>query len=415
MRQADLDFVMIEKTDRVGDSWHRHYDRLHLHTVKELSHLPGLEFPDHYPRYVPRKELADYYQQYASAFSIEPLLGEEARKVRRSEERWVTTTGTGLEIISDNVVIATGLNHAPTRPHYPGEESFEGRLVHSREYHSPGPFLGERVLVVGMGNTGAEIALDLSEAGVDTAISVRGPVNIVPRDVLGRPTQLTARMLARLPVGLGDRIGTLVRRLTVGDLSRFGIATPEIAPLAQLRERGKTPVIDVGTVAAIKRGRIAVRPAIERLEADRVVFTDGREERYDTVILATGYRPMLEQLLGDTPGILDRPAGERNAIEQRALAAVRHLGDIVLFLFDPTETASQPMEAQQRLLEEVRLIFGKGRLVVEAENKVDKVRSDTPRLKLSATTGEGVEPLVKHLGSLLPDRSGRPAWASEEE
>jgi cation diffusion facilitator CzcD-associated flavoprotein CzcO len=305
MRQADLDFVMIEKTDRVGDSWHRHYDRLHLHTVKELSHLPGLEFPDHYPRYVPRKELADYYQQYASAFSIEPLLGEEARKVRRSEERWVTTTGTGLEIISDNVVIATGLNHAPTRPHYPGEESFEGRLVHSREYHSPGPFLGERVLVVGMGNTGAEIALDLSEAGVDTAISVRGPVNIVPRDVLGRPTQLTARMLARLPVGLGDRIGTLVRRLTVGDLSRFGIATPEIAPLAQLRERGKTPVIDVGTVAAIKRGRIAVRPAIERLEADRVVFTDGREERYDTVILATGYRPMLEQLLGDTPGILD--------------------------------------------------------------------------------------------------------------
>ena len=105
-----------------------------------------------------------------------------------------------------------------------------------------------------MGNTGAEIALDLSEAGVDSTISVRGPINIVPRDVLGRPTQLTARMLARLPIGLADWLGSLLRRMTVGDLTAYGIATPEIAPLAQLRVKGKTPVIDVGTVSRIRKG-----------------------------------------------------------------------------------------------------------------------------------------------------------------
>ncbi len=314
LRQAGLDFVMIEKSERVGDSWHCHYDRLHLHTVKQLSHLPGLAFPHDYPRYVPRDRLAEYYADYARTFSIEPRFGEEAKTVRRSDGRWLTTTGTGPVVLSDNVVIATGLNQAPVQPSHPGAEVFSRRLIHSKEYRNADPFAGESVLVVGMGNTGAEIALDLSEAGIETSISVRGPVNIVPRDVLGRPTQLTARMLARLPVGLGDRVGTLIRRVTVGDLTPYGIATPEIAPLAQLRERGKTPVIDVGTVEAIKDGRITVRPAIDHLESDRVVFTDGSEGWYDSVILATGYRPMLEGLLPDGQDLLDENGLPRAAV-----------------------------------------------------------------------------------------------------
>jgi cation diffusion facilitator CzcD-associated flavoprotein CzcO len=305
LRQAGHQFVVIEKSDRVGDSWHRHYERLHLHTVKELSHLPGLEFPDHYPRYVPRQQLADYYAKYAEKFAVEPRFGEDAVSIERIDARWLTRTRAGSEIVSKIVVVATGLNQAPFAPDYPGAGSFTGRMVHSRDYRNPDPFVGEKVLVVGMGNTGAEIALDLSEAGIDTSISVRGPVNIVPRDVLGRPTQLTARMLARLPEKVGDRIGTMLRRMTVGDLTRYGVATPEIAPLAQLRERGKTPVIDVGTVETIKKGRISVRPAIDHFDGDRVLFTDGRRGRYDSVILATGYRPLLEDLLSDADGILD--------------------------------------------------------------------------------------------------------------
>ncbi len=299
MRQAGLDFAVIEKSDRVGDAWHRHYDRLHLHTVKQLSHLPGLDFPEHYPRYVPRKQLADYYSHYADVFSIEPMFGEEAVEILPTGDKWLTKTQHGLEISSGHVVVATGLNQTPLEPRYEGENGFTGRRIHAREYRQPGPFAGQRVLVVGMGNTGAEIALDLSEAGVDSTISVRGPVNIVPRDVLGRPTQLTARMLTRLPTALADWLGSMLRRMTVGDLTAYGIATPEIAPLAQLRTRGKTPVIDVGTVSRIKKGLIAVRPGIDHFETDAVIFADGQKDRYDTVIFATGYRPMLDEMLSN--------------------------------------------------------------------------------------------------------------------
>jgi cation diffusion facilitator CzcD-associated flavoprotein CzcO len=314
LRQAGLEFAVIEKSDRVGDAWHRHYDRLHLHTIKQLSHLPGLDFPENYPRYVPRKELADYYTHYADVFSIQPMFGEEAVEIRPSGDNWLTRTQRGLEISSDQVVVATGLNQIPQEPRYEGEDGFTGQRIHARHYREPGPFVGQQVLVVGMGNTGAEIALDLSEAGVDSTISVRGPVNIVPRDVLGRPTQLTARMLARLPSGLADRLGSLLRRMTVGDLTAYGIATPEIAPLAQLRERGKTPVIDVGTVSRIKKGLIAVRPGIDHFETDTVVFTDSRKDRYDTVIFATGYRPCLDEILTIGDGALDENGLPRQVI-----------------------------------------------------------------------------------------------------
>ena len=233
------------------------------------------------------------------------MFGEEAEEIIPSSDKWLTRTHGGLEISSAHVVLATGLNRVPQRPSYDGEDGFAGRRIHARDYREPGPFAGQRVLVVGMGNTGAEIALDLSEAGVDSTISVRGPINIVPRDVLGRPTQLTARMLARFPTGLADWLGSLLRRMTVGDLTGYGIATPEIAPLAQLRVKGKTPVIDVGTVSRIKKGLIAVRPGIHHFEPDMVVFTDGRRDRYDTVIFATGYRPMLQEILNSGNAALD--------------------------------------------------------------------------------------------------------------
>ncbi|MGA7280489.1 MAG: NAD(P)/FAD-dependent oxidoreductase [Acidimicrobiia bacterium] len=306
LRQAGSEFEVIEKADRVADAWYRHYDRLHLHTVKELSHLPGLPFPPEYPTYVPRAQLAAYYRAYAERFDIEPRFGVEAISISRTDEgRWLTETSDGGQILSEYVVVATGANRVPNRPRYPGEDEYHGEITHSRDYKSPESFRDKRVLVVGMGNTGAEIALDLAERGVESHISVRGPVNIVPRDVLGRPTQLTARMLARLPEWLGDRIGVMLRRMTVGDLSEYGIDTPEIPPLAQLRTQGKTPVIDVGTVRMIRRGRIMVHPGIARFVEDGVVFDNGERSAFDAVILATGYEARVEDLVEDTDGLID--------------------------------------------------------------------------------------------------------------
>ena len=305
LREAGQSFVVIEKSDQVADSWRNHYDRLHLHTVKQLSHLPGAPFPKEFPTYVPKADLAAYYDDYSRRVGIEPRFGSEVASVRRHDTGWLTTTTSGEEFSSRCVVFATGVNRLPHRPTYPGMESFTGVVIHSRDYRNPTRFSGQSVLVVGMGNTGAEIALDLSEHNVDSTISVRSPVNIVPRDVLGRPTQLTARVLARLPDALGDQVGVLLRRLTVGNLEEYGITTPELPPAAQLRIQGKTPVIDVGTLEAIKAGRIRVRPGIERLAGGSVAFTDGTTSDFDAIILATGYRARVEDFLEDSEGLLD--------------------------------------------------------------------------------------------------------------
>ena len=296
---------ILEREDRVAAAWHRHYDRLHLHTVKSTSHLPFRPFGKEDPRYVSRDRLLEYFEAYREALEIEPRFGETVVEIERAEGGWVTRTEAGTELASEHVVVATGLNRVPHRPAWPGEESFRGEIRHSRDYRNGEPWRDRDVLVVGMGNTGAEIALDLLEHEARPAISVRGPVNLVPRDILGRPTQLTAIQLAKLPATLGDAIGVFLRRLNVGDLSRWGLETPALPPTAQLRETGKTPVIDVGTLAEIKRGRIRVRPGIERFTEGGVRFLDGSEEPFDAVILATGYRSRVEEFLPAAKGALD--------------------------------------------------------------------------------------------------------------
>jgi cation diffusion facilitator CzcD-associated flavoprotein CzcO len=199
-------------------------------------------------------------------------------------------------------------------------------VLHSHAYRDATPFAGQRVLVVGMGNTGAEIALDLCEAGVEVALSVRSPVNIVHRDVLGRPTQRTSIVLGKLPPRLGHALTGWLRDLTVGDLSRLGLRTPRTSPLAQLREEGRTPVIDVGTLARIRAGDIRVHPGIERVKAQAVRFIDGQEASFDTIVLATGYEAGLQALV---PGVdlgLDARGLPREAIGQGARAGLHFTG-----------------------------------------------------------------------------------------
>lgn len=302
LRQQGQDFEILEGTDKIASTWHNHYDRLCLHTVKELSFLPGLPFPADYPRYVPRKELVKYYEDYARHFQIKPHFKEEVVNVQRSGTHWEVKTKSGKVFVAENVITATGVNRIPFSPKWEGQESYQGKLIHSRAYKNPDDYHGQRVLIIGMGNTGAELALDCSENDIDVSISVRSAVNIVPRDLNGRPTQLTARQLAKLPFGLGDWLGTQIRKRVVGDLSKYGLETATIPPARQLKETGKTPVIDLGTVEHIKAGRIKILPDIARFHEDGVTFVDGTREQFDRIILATGYRAKVNNFI---PGIED--------------------------------------------------------------------------------------------------------------
>jgi cation diffusion facilitator CzcD-associated flavoprotein CzcO len=192
----------------------------------------------------------------------------------------------------------------PRIPAFPGLEAFRGTVLHASGYASGRAYAGQRVLVVGIGNTGAELAADAAEQGAaSVAISVRSTPPLVPRDLLGRPVQVSGMLLSRLPARLADRIGRTISRFVFGDLSSYGIGTPDWLPFSAKR----VPVIDVGFVASLKSGRVAVRPNISHFTPEGVVFVDGREEPYDVVLFATGYATGLDQLL-DVPGVLDASA-----------------------------------------------------------------------------------------------------------
>jgi len=298
LAHRNLPFTVLEASDYVGFAWRNHYDRLHLHTVKEHSALPHFPYPAEYPTYVSRLQVVEYLERYAEHFNIRPHFNQQVVSIRRNDAGlWQVQTRTDA-FEAERVVIATGYNREPNLPDLPGQRNFRGIIWHSRDYRNGAAFRDENVLVVGMGNTGAELALDLLEHGARPFISVRRPINIIRREVFGRPAQPTAIFLSRFPNWFYDFMARLSQRLTVGDVSAYGLGKPTHAPSYDTR-RGVIPVIDIGTLDQIKAGTIKVVPAIEQINAKTVTFTDGRELPFDAIILATGYRPGLATMLGN--------------------------------------------------------------------------------------------------------------------
>jgi len=206
-------------------------------------------------------------------------------------------------------VIATGQYRQPLVPSWTGRETFTGRLTHSVTYSNAASYVGQRVLVVGAGNSGAEIATDLSASGAAyVALSVRTPPPVVPRDPFGLPVQRTSILLSALPPAVANRLGRATAWLVLGDLTRYGMPKGDFAPYSTRR----VPLIDVGFVDALKRGAVKIRPALERLTETAAVFADGSTERFDAIIAATGFTTGLESLI-DAPGALDEGGEPRDA------------------------------------------------------------------------------------------------------
>ena len=306
MRKLDIPFEILEKTEHVASAWHQHYDRLHLHTVKQLSALPHLPFPEKYPTYVSKNALLTYFENYVKGFDIEPIFNSEVSQIKKEGENWLVNTVGGKAFLANNVIISTGVNRTPNVPVWEGQEHFQGNIIHSRYYKNPDAYKGKKVLVVGMGNTGAEVALDFAEHNIDVSISVRNPITIVPRDVNGRPVQLTAKTLAKIPFGIGDWLGTQIRKFIIGDLTKYGVPLSKVHPTVQLRETGKTPVVDIGTAQAIKERKIKVVSEIIRFTENGVICKKGEELQVDEVVLATGYRPDLFDFIEGVEDFLDR-------------------------------------------------------------------------------------------------------------
>src|SRR3984885_9987957 len=303
-RRAGLNVAVLEKADTVGSAWRRHYDRLHLHTDRKHSGLPGMAMPSSYPAYPSRAQMVEYLENYATRFDIKPAFNTAVSSVKRDGTRWCADTARGA-ICAPVVVVATGIADAPYRPPWPGIENYRGLIVHSSEYCNPAPYAGRRVLVVGFGNSGGEIALDLANAGIDVALAVRGPVQILPRDLLGFPILAWAILYRPLPARLVDFINAPILRMATGSIEKLGLRRAAKGPRQMVEEDGRAPLIDIGTLAKIRDGSIKIRGGIDRLTPEGVVFADGASEDFGGIILATGFRPDLRRLVPDVDGVFD--------------------------------------------------------------------------------------------------------------
>jgi putative flavoprotein involved in K+ transport len=304
LKRRGIDAVVLERDPEVGGTWARRYDRLHLHTIRRFSGLAHFPIPSRYPTYLSRNDLVAYLQEYVSRLGLRVATGATVRRV-------TPPTGPGrgwtIETTDDRTwhgrvaVIATGQYRQPLMPSWPGRESYAGRLAHSVTYANAAPYADQRVLVVGAGNSGAEIATDLTEHGAaSVAISIRTPPPVVPRDPFGLPVQRTSILLSALPPAIANRIGRTTARIVFGDLTRYGMPQGDFAPYSTKR----VPLIDVGFVDALKQGRLTVKPALERLTPTGAVFRDGTSEPFDAIIAATGFTAGLEGLI-DAPDVLD--------------------------------------------------------------------------------------------------------------
>jgi cation diffusion facilitator CzcD-associated flavoprotein CzcO len=302
LRRAGVSFVLLEQGPQIAGAWRNHYERLHLHTNKGLSGLPHFGFAREVPRYPARAQVIEYLEAYAAQFGLAPRYGQRVISVRREGESWLTRSE-DTAYRSRHVVVATGYTRVPHRPAWPGLETFAGQVLHSSEYRNGQPWSGLRVLVVGFGNSGGEIAIDLCEHGARASIAVRGPVNVVPRDFMGLPILAWGIALSVLPLRLADAIGTLVSRVSFGRLDRLGLRKLPYGPMTQIGRHGRIPLLDVGTIDRIRRGEIEVVPGIESFTPGGVRFEDGVERAIDAVVMATGYRPALAAFL-ESDGVL---------------------------------------------------------------------------------------------------------------
>jgi putative flavoprotein involved in K+ transport len=302
LKQKGQDAVILDKDDQIGGTWTRRYDRLHLHSVRRFSGLAHYPIPRHFPSYVPKDMFAQYLQDYAQHFSLKVYGGCPVEKVRTAED------GVGWEVVTPGdtwnckiVVIATGQYGSPCLPDWPGIADFQGKVIHSVNYKSGRDFSGKRVLVIGSGNSGSEIAADLAEQGAAfVANSIRTPSLVVPREFLGTPAQVFGIVLTPVPARIGDQIGMVLSRLALGNLKRYGLKPPQWHPFAASR----VPILDVGFVGELKRGHIHVRPNVDRFTPTGAVYQDGSEEAFDVVIAATGFKTGLAELL-DVADVVD--------------------------------------------------------------------------------------------------------------
>ncbi|KAK4774401.1 hypothetical protein SAY86_009336 [Trapa natans] len=309
LKERGIPSLILERSNCIASLWqNKTYDRLRLHLPKQFCELPFFPFPKDFPTYPTKQQFVAYLDMFVSQFDLKPffettVLSAEFDPICRF---WRVKTSSGskgsvAEYTSRWLIVATGENAEEFVPNLEGMDDFQGSILHTSSYKSGEMFRGKRVLVVGCGNSGMEVSLDLCNHNAQTSIVVRDSLHILPQEMLGTSTfGLCMCLLKWFPAHIVDRLLLLVSYFMIGDTAKYGLHRPKLGPLQLKNKAGKTPVLDVGTLSQIKSGKIEVCPGVKRIRCNSVEFVDGKVDTFDAIILATGYRSNVPLWLKET-------------------------------------------------------------------------------------------------------------------
>ncbi|KAL2513073.1 putative indole-3-pyruvate monooxygenase YUCCA11 [Abeliophyllum distichum] len=301
--------IVLEKEDLCASLWKkRSYDRLKLHLAKQFCELPHMPFPQNAPTFVSKTGFIQYLDNYVSHFNVNPVYHrtvESASFDKRGGKWLIIVRNTLFNMVEKYegtfLVVATGENSEGYIPNIPGLGSFCGEVMHSNHYENGKTFDGKNVLVVGCGNSGMEIAYDLSNSGAQTSIVVRSPVHVLTK----RMVQLGMVLLKFVTCELVDNIILTLSKLNYGNLSDYGLQRPKQGPFYLKNTTGRSPVIDVGTMEKIKAQKIKVLPSIRKVNGDYIQFANGETKSFDAIVFATGYKSTVRKWLKDDGGLFN--------------------------------------------------------------------------------------------------------------
>jgi putative flavoprotein involved in K+ transport len=296
--------LVVDRAPAPAISWRTRYDNFRLNTNGFLSHLPGQRIPLSAGRWPSREDMVRYFDRYVQREKISLKLECEVNRIDRAEGGWQLDTSLG-EIRAAAIVLATGNYCTPTIPPWPGLEDFTGELVHSSDFRNAWPYRGRDVLVVGAGNSAADIAVQLANHGARRIwLAVRTPPHLVRRAIGPVPSDIFLEVFARVPASMVDPLIHRIKRLMWGDLSDYGFGQPPLGLKATVEQHGRIPTLADELVTAVRAGRVCVLAAVQEVRSDRVILSDRTSVTPQVIIAATGFRRDLESLVGHL-GVLD--------------------------------------------------------------------------------------------------------------
>lgn len=295
----EVRFQVFERNAEVGGIWNIDapnspmYESAHFISSRTLSGFPDFPMPEHYPDYPNHKQLFDYICSFADEYNLRDYVRFNTgikHAIQNDDGNWQLQLENGETVFAKYLVCANGVTWEPNTVSWEGQ--FNGEVRHSITYRSPSEFTGKRVMIVGAGNSGVDIACDAAFAAEQAFLSVRRGYHFVPKHIMGKPSDVFAEEGPKVPFAIEQTVFGFLLRIINGDLRRYGLPKPDHKVFQT------HPIMNTQILHYLGHGDCIAKPDIQKLDGDEVVFVDGSREQVDLIITATGYHhcvPFLEE------------------------------------------------------------------------------------------------------------------------